>query len=75
MVCGPNSQCLLVNGDAKCLCSPGYTGSTSGCVDIDECAASPCPSGAICNNEPGSFTCQCPGTFEKKIYGVCLSFD
>lgn len=59
--CGPNAQCMLLNNEAKCLCQHGYTGDPSGCVDIDECAANPCPLGAICNNQPGSYSCQCPG--------------
>lgn len=59
--CGPNEHCMLINYEAKCLCAPGYTGTHSGCVDIDECAGNPCASGAICKNEPGSFSCQCPG--------------
>lgn len=63
--CGPNAQCMLINNEAKCLCSNGYTGTPDGagggCVDIDECVANPCTSGAICNNEPGGFSCECPG--------------
>lgn len=59
--CGPNEQCMLVNQDAKCICSTGFTGTSAGCVDIDECVGNPCQPGAICKNEPGSFTCQCPG--------------
>lgn len=60
MFCGPNEHCMLINYEAKCLCGPGFTGSHSGCVDIDECLGSPCASGAICKNEPGGFSCQCP---------------
>lgn len=30
-------------------------------MDIDECQVGPCPVGAVCNNEPGSYSCQCPG--------------
>jgi Calcium-binding EGF domain. len=63
--CGPNAQCMLINNEAKCLCSTGYTGTPDGvgggCMDIDECVANPCTSGAICNNEPGGFSCECPG--------------
>lgn len=59
--CGPHEQCTLINQEAKCICSSGFTSSSSGCIDIDECVGNPCPSGAICKNEPGSFTCQCPG--------------
>ncbi|XP_014478673.1 PREDICTED: fibrillin-1-like [Dinoponera quadriceps] len=61
--CGPNAHCMLLNDLATCLCSNGYTGKPGvkdGCRDIDECAINPCPPGAICNNEPGSFSCQCP---------------
>lgn len=52
---------MLVNQDAKCICSTGFTGTGAGCVDIDECVGNPCQPGAICKNEPGSFSCQCPG--------------
>lgn len=62
MQCGPNSECMLLEKNAQCLCSAGYTGnSNTGCTDIDECKGNPCGPGAICNNEPGSFSCQCPG--------------
>lgn len=69
--CGPNSHCMLINNNAQCQCSNGYTGGTSisgGCTDIDECAANPCPSGAICNNLPGTYTCECPGGIKGDPY-------
>lgn len=64
--CGPNSNCMIVNQDAKCLCAPGFVGSADrigGCVDDDECKRTPsvCPEGSICINNLGSYTCQCPG--------------
>lgn len=59
--CAPNEECMLVNHEAACMCSSGYVNTTQGCTDIDECGKNPCPSGAICKNEPGTFTCQCPG--------------
>lgn len=59
--CNLNEQCMLVNQEAKCICSTGYTTSVQGCVDIDECLTNPCQQGAICKNEPGTFSCQCPG--------------
>lgn len=56
---------MIVNNLAQCLCAEGYTGSTnnlgSACVDINECAADPCPGGALCTNTPGGYSCQCPG--------------
>uniref|UniRef100_A0A2M4DS15 Putative nidogen n=1 Tax=Anopheles darlingi TaxID=43151 RepID=A0A2M4DS15_ANODA len=62
IACGPNAHCMLVaGGGAQCLCSEGYTGQPGQCVDINECGANPCPSGAVCTNLPGGYTCQCPG--------------
>lgn len=66
---------MLSNDVATCLCRSGYTGKPGvkgGCRDIDECAINPCPQGAICNNEPGSFSCQCPsGTTGDPYSGGC----
>lgn len=61
--CGPNTNCMIVNQEAKCLCSPGFVGSADrigGCVDDDECKHLPpvCPGDSLCVNTPGSFTCQ-----------------
>ncbi|EAL39252.3 AGAP010021-PA, partial [Anopheles gambiae str. PEST] len=62
VTCGPNAHCMLVpGGGAQCLCSEGFTGQPGQCVDINECGANPCPSGAVCTNLPGGYTCQCPG--------------
>lgn len=57
---------MLINGEAKCLCRAGFTGSPSGisgCTDVDECANSPCGKDAFCRNQQGSFTCECPAGF------------
>lgn len=59
--CAPNEECMLVNHQASCICSSGYTNSSTGCTDVDECLKSPCQAGAVCKNEPGTFSCQCPG--------------
>ena len=66
---------MLLNDIATCLCSNGYTGKPgikSGCTDVDECSVNPCPPGAICNNEAGTFSCQCPsGTIGDPYTGGC----
>ncbi|XP_025836180.1 neurogenic locus notch homolog protein 2-like [Agrilus planipennis] len=59
--CEPNQKCMLINQIAKCMCESGYKETERGCVDINECENNPCQIGAICKNEPGGFTCQCPG--------------
>lgn len=69
--CGPNSHCMLINMEAHCLCSNGFTGVpgiTGGCTDLDECVANPCPPGAICNNLPGSYSCECAGGIKGDPY-------
>ncbi|KAK3931322.1 Fibrillin-1, partial [Frankliniella fusca] len=77
--CGPNAQCMLTNDEAKCMCRPGFTGVVGvvgGCVDIDECAANPCPGSGVCFNEPGSFSCQCPSGLSGDPYkGGCARSD
>ena len=67
--CKLNQECMLVGALAECMCSPGFTGSMyGGCVDVDECLVSPCASGAVCRNEPGTFTCECPNGYEGEAY-------
>lgn len=81
LACGPNSNCMIVNNEAKCLCAPGFVGSADrlgGCVDDDECKRTPsvCPAGSVCLNTPGSFTCQCPHGISGDPYsGGCTRSD
>ena len=56
-----------VNGDVRCTCPAGYTGTgvkaTGGCVDLNECTAGPNPCGVgTCTNAapPQRYTCACP---------------
>ncbi len=73
--CGPNAECMLINGRPKCMCVTGYTGrpnNVAGCVDVNECLGNPCGKGALCRNEPGKFTCECPSNTEGNPYtGEC----
>jgi hypothetical protein len=59
--CGPNSQCQVVSGQAKCGCQPNMIGTTPNCRP--ECVLnSDCPSNRACINQkcvdpcPGSCT-------------------
>ncbi len=57
--CG--NVCVSVT-DSSCLCPEGFESFGKDCVDIDECRRSTtsCPSGSVCSNNIGSFSCACP---------------
>ncbi|KAM4607761.1 nidogen-1 [Polymixia lowei] len=44
-----------------CECAAGFNGDGRTCYDIDECRETPqiCGSHSICNNQPGTFRCEC----------------
>lgn len=63
--CGENQSCVIMEGQAQCLCSEGFVkqvgGDMSGsCVDVDECMSGEWPCGEFqeCMNTFGSFTCE-----------------
>lgn len=70
---------MIVNKLAQCLCSEGFSSASDhsgGCLDINECLSHPCPTGAVCTNSPGSYSCQCPGGSSGNPYkGGCLKLD
>lgn len=53
--CVNNAECI----EGQCFCQDGFKAQGSVCADIDECAAEPCGSSAICTNTPGGFRCNC----------------
>nr|XP_023693531.1 protein HEG homolog 1 [Paramormyrops kingsleyae] len=40
-------------------------------ADVDECVAGPCPSGSMCVNTRGSFSCECPLGFDLENSRTC----
>ncbi|XP_043926817.1 fibrillin-2-like [Protopterus annectens] len=62
--CSPNATCTATDlqGNYSCACSTGFTGNGTVCTDINECLASPCPTGTVCFNTQGSFYCSSPTT-------------
>ena len=55
--CTNNAECR----DNSCVCRSGFQPQGALCVDIDECGRDGkiCGNGAVCVNNPGSYTCQC----------------
>ncbi|KAL3836478.1 hypothetical protein ACJMK2_021910, partial [Sinanodonta woodiana] len=63
-VCGSikNSNCMNQPGGYECKCVDGYKKSNDSraCLDVNECANSPCHNGGNCTNLNGSYECHCP---------------
>ncbi|VDK31043.1 unnamed protein product [Gongylonema pulchrum] len=68
--CGENAECL----SGICQCKSGWTGDGKTCVDINECFGEPsvCGSHAICQNSPGSYSCQCNIGYIFDKTGKCI---
>ncbi|KAM6971980.1 nidogen-1 [Aplochiton taeniatus] len=65
--CDTNAVCRPGEGvQFTCQCATGFTGDGRSCYDIDECRETPyiCGSNAICNNQPGTFRCECMDGFQ-----------
>ncbi|KAA8584008.1 nidogen-1 [Etheostoma spectabile] len=60
-VCRPGQETQFT-----CQCAAGFNGDGRTCYDIDECAENPriCGSNAICNNQPGTFRCECEDGYQ-----------
>ncbi|XP_064459913.1 uncharacterized protein LOC135370150 isoform X1 [Ornithodoros turicata] len=67
--CGQYGTCTVKNRQAYCECVPGYENNGRlVCVDADECKQHPCHYTAICENNPGSYTCKCPSNLVGDAY-------
>ncbi|XP_030627952.1 nidogen-1-like [Chanos chanos] len=65
--CDTNAVCQPGQGNEfTCKCAAGFTGDGRTCYDIDECRETPqiCGPNAVCNNQPGTFRCQCMDGFQ-----------
>ncbi|MFT7807036.1 nidogen-1 [Arapaima gigas] len=65
--CDTNAACRPGQGNHFiCECTAGFTGDGRTCYDIDECRELPqiCGLHAICNNQPGTFRCECVDGFQ-----------
>uniref|UniRef100_A0A3Q0RB25 Nidogen 1 n=1 Tax=Amphilophus citrinellus TaxID=61819 RepID=A0A3Q0RB25_AMPCI len=60
--CDTNAVCRPGGGTQfTCQCASGFNGDGRTCYDIDECREDPqrCGPHAVCNNQPGTFRCEC----------------
>ncbi|XP_071379455.1 LOW QUALITY PROTEIN: nidogen-1-like [Centroberyx affinis] len=64
--CDNNAMCRAGDGlQFSCHCTDGFTGDGRSCYDMDECRETPqiCGSNSVCNNQPGTFRCECVDGF------------
>ncbi|XP_068582888.1 nidogen-1-like [Cebidichthys violaceus] len=60
--CDINAVCRPAEGlQFTCECATGFTGDGRYCHDTDECRETLqiCGSNSVCNNQPGTFRCEC----------------
>ncbi|KAI2658133.1 Nidogen-1 [Labeo rohita] len=65
--CDTNAVCRPGQGNQfTCECAAGFTGDGRACYDIDECRETPqiCGPNSVCNNQPGTFRCECQDGFQ-----------
>ncbi|XP_071101797.1 fibrillin-1-like [Haliotis cracherodii] len=66
--CGDRStSCNNIRG---CICKTGWSGTKCD-NDINECEEGPCPTGQLCTNTRGSYTCVCPTGYDKQANQSC----
>uniref|UniRef100_A0AAY4CPH5 Nidogen 1a n=1 Tax=Denticeps clupeoides TaxID=299321 RepID=A0AAY4CPH5_9TELE len=77
--CDTNAVCNPGQGHQyACQCGTGFTGDGRVCYDIDECRETPdtCGHHAICNNQPGTFRCECVHGYQFASDGqTCVEGD
>ncbi|VDK87720.1 unnamed protein product [Onchocerca ochengi] len=71
--CDENAECI----GGVCKCKSGWIGDGKSCMDINECFGEPsvCGSHALCENSPGSYSCQCNIGYIFDSNGKCVDLD
>uniref|UniRef100_A0A1I8EUB1 Calcium binding EGF domain-containing protein n=1 Tax=Wuchereria bancrofti TaxID=6293 RepID=A0A1I8EUB1_WUCBA len=71
--CDENAECT----GGVCKCKSGWTGDGKSCVDINECfgESNICGAHALCENSPGSYSCQCNIGYIFDRNGKCVDLD
>ncbi|XP_041108807.1 nidogen-1 [Polyodon spathula] len=77
--CDTNAACRPGQGNQfTCECTTGFRGDGRTCYDVDECRESPtiCGNNAVCNNQPGTFRCECLEGYQFADDGqTCIAVD
>ncbi|XP_015235084.1 PREDICTED: nidogen-1 [Cyprinodon variegatus] len=77
--CDTNAVCRPGQGnDFTCQCASGFNGDGRTCFDIDECRENPgiCGPNSVCNNQPGTFRCECEDGYQFGTDGrTCIEVD
>ncbi|MBN3295054.1 NID2 protein, partial [Amia calva] len=77
--CDTNAVCRAGQGNQfTCECASGFRGDGRTCYDIDECRETPqsCGHNAVCNNQPGTFRCECVDGYQFGSDGqTCVEVD
>ncbi|MED6244828.1 hypothetical protein ATANTOWER_025279 [Ataeniobius toweri] len=77
--CDTNAVCRPGQGNEfTCQCASGFNGDGRTCYDIDECRENPqiCGPNSICNNQPGTFRCECEDGYQFGSDGrTCIEVD
>uniref|UniRef100_A0A8B9IP37 Nidogen 1 n=1 Tax=Anser cygnoides TaxID=8845 RepID=A0A8B9IP37_ANSCY len=77
--CDTNAICRPGTGNRFfCECSIGFRGDGNVCYDVDECSEQPavCGSNAVCNNQPGTYRCECVDGYQFAADGqTCVAVD
>uniref|UniRef100_A0A3Q2P057 Nidogen 1 n=1 Tax=Fundulus heteroclitus TaxID=8078 RepID=A0A3Q2P057_FUNHE len=77
--CDTNAVCRPGQGnDFTCQCASGFNGDGRTCYDIDECRENPriCGPNSVCNNQPGTFRCECEDGYQFGSDGrTCIEVD
>ncbi|KAM4609313.1 protein HEG [Polymixia lowei] len=69
--CLNGGTCVSYGGqEFNCYCLQAWTGPTCN-QDMDECDKDPCPLGSRCVNTRGSFSCECPLSFDLEDGRTC----